>query len=84
MNRRVTLALLALAPLSARAEFRLERTLKLDPGGRFALDTEMGSVTVTGTVHGSMSRGKLQGILGSGGELLRLRTSGGGVRIHGL
>jgi DUF4097 and DUF4098 domain-containing protein YvlB len=42
-------ALFALAPLSASAEFRVERTLKLDPGGRFVLDTDMGSVTVTGT-----------------------------------
>jgi DUF4097 and DUF4098 domain-containing protein YvlB len=42
-------ALLALAPISLRGESRIEKTLKLDPGGRFALDTEMGSVTVTGT-----------------------------------
>jgi DUF4097 and DUF4098 domain-containing protein YvlB len=36
------------------------------------------------TVHGSISRGKLQGTLGAGGELLRLHTSGGGVQIQGL
>jgi DUF4097 and DUF4098 domain-containing protein YvlB len=36
------------------------------------------------TVHGSVSRGKLQGTLGTGGALLRLHTSGGGVRIQGL
>jgi hypothetical protein len=35
-------------------------------------------------VQGSISRGKLQGNMGGGGELLRLRTSGGGVRIQGL
>ena len=54
MIRRTTralplLALLALAPHSLRAESRIEKTLNLDPGGRFSLDTEMGSVTVTGT-----------------------------------
>ncbi|HEY3171220.1 MAG TPA: hypothetical protein VGK86_01465 [Thermoanaerobaculia bacterium] len=54
MDRRIACALplpvlFALAPLSLPAESRIERTLKLDPGGRFALDTEMGSVTVTGT-----------------------------------
>ncbi len=27
----------------------MEKTLKLDPGGRFAIDTDLGSVTVTGT-----------------------------------
>src|SRR6266496_3934042 len=42
-------ALLALGPYSLRAESRIQKTLKLVPGGRFALDTEMGSVTVTGT-----------------------------------
>lgn len=32
-----------------RAEFRIEKTLKLDPGGRFVLDSDTGSVTVTGS-----------------------------------
>ena len=54
MNRRIRralplLATLALAPVSLPAESRIEKSLKLDPGGRFSLDTEMGSVTVTGT-----------------------------------
>ena len=35
-------------------------------------------------VQGSVTRGRLQGTMGSGGELLRLHTSGGGVRIQGL
>lgn len=34
---------------SARAEFRLEKNLKLDPGGRFVLDADAGSVSVTGS-----------------------------------
>ena len=42
------IALIALAtPL--RAEFRLEKNLKLDPGGRFVLDSDAGSVTVMGS-----------------------------------
>jgi len=54
MNRRICralplLAILAVAPVSLPAESRIEKSLKLDPGGRFSLDTEMGSVTVTGT-----------------------------------
>jgi DUF4097 and DUF4098 domain-containing protein YvlB len=51
--RRLPLALaltVLLAPaLVLRAETRMEKTLKLDPGGRFALDTDLGSVTVTGS-----------------------------------
>ncbi len=51
--RRLPLALalaVLLAPaLVLRADDRMEKTLKLAPGGRFALDTELGSVTVTGT-----------------------------------
>ena len=42
------LSLLALAP-SAAAESRIERNLELQPGGRFTLQSEAGSVTVTGT-----------------------------------
>lgn len=33
----------------ARAEFRMEKNLKLEPGGRFVLDSDSGSVSVTGT-----------------------------------
>ena len=49
--RRLSLAFAALLvpALLLRAETRMEKTLKLDPGGRFALDTDVGSVTVTGS-----------------------------------
>lgn len=43
----VLLALLVAAPL-ARADSRIEKTLKLDPGGRFVLESDAGSVTLTG------------------------------------
>jgi len=33
-------------------------------------------------VQGELSRSRLRGTLGSGGELLRLRSSGGGIRIE--
>jgi putative adhesin len=46
----VAISVLVLAvPLSLRAEYRNEKTLRLDPGGRFALDSSVGSVNVTGT-----------------------------------
>lgn len=35
--------------IPVRAEFRMEKNLKLDAGGRFVLDSEAGSVTVTGS-----------------------------------
>jgi hypothetical protein len=41
--------LLALVPALAAAETRIERTLRLDPGGEFRLDASAGSVTVTGS-----------------------------------
>lgn len=34
---------------SAQGESRIEKTLNLDPKGRFVLDTDQGSVTLTGT-----------------------------------
>lgn len=51
MNRRLLSRLivtLALAAPAALAESRVEKTLKIDVGGRLEVDTEMGSVTVTG------------------------------------
>lgn len=36
---------------SAQAESRIEKTLTLSPNGRFVLDTDNGSVTVTGTAN---------------------------------
>jgi hypothetical protein len=41
-------ALLMSIPGSLRADYRVERTLKLDPGGRFTLDSSVGSVNITG------------------------------------
>jgi hypothetical protein len=43
----VAIGLLAMA-IPAWAGGQIERTLKLDPGGRFELDSDEGSVTVTG------------------------------------
>jgi hypothetical protein len=58
----------------------------LDPTVGLRIDASGNSVRadVPITVHGSVSRRKLQGTLGAGGALLRLHTSGGGVRIEGL
>jgi len=42
------LSLLAIA-VPAAAESRIEKNLELQPGGRFTVDSEVGSVTVTGT-----------------------------------
>jgi hypothetical protein len=41
-------AALVLSAAPVLAETRMEKTLKLEPGGRFRLDTDLGSVTVTG------------------------------------
>jgi DUF4097 and DUF4098 domain-containing protein YvlB len=40
---------LVLAALPARADTRMEKTLRLEPGGEFRLDTDMGKVIVTGS-----------------------------------
>src|SRR5258706_8195622 len=40
---------LALAAVPALAETRIEKILKLEPGGQFTLDTELGKVAVRGT-----------------------------------
>jgi DUF4097 and DUF4098 domain-containing protein YvlB len=44
----VVLALTLAAPMLLRADYRSEKQLKLDPGGRLAVDSSDGSVTVTG------------------------------------
>src|SRR4030095_32371 len=53
MNRAVLRALLVPAALTVAvgldAETRIEKSLKLAPGGEFRLDTDMGKVTVTGS-----------------------------------
>ena len=41
--------LLAAVSVSARADREIEKNLKLSPGGRFVLDADAGSVTITGT-----------------------------------
>src|SRR5579862_1363229 len=41
--------LLAGTSISARADHEINKTLKLDPGGRFVLDADAGSVTINGT-----------------------------------
>ena len=60
--------------------------VSIDPSVGLHIDASGNSVKadLPITVRGEMSRGKLQGNLGGGGELLRLHTSGGGVRIQGL
>lgn len=60
--------------------------VSIDPAVGLRIDASGNSVKagIPITVQGSISRGKLQGNMGGGGELLRLHTSGGGVRIQGL
>jgi len=50
-TRSLVLAALALAavPAFAAAETRIEKDLKLDSGGHFSIDTDMGKVTVVGS-----------------------------------
>lgn len=36
-------------PVSLRADYRSEKSLKLEPGGRFVIESSVGSVTITGT-----------------------------------
>jgi DUF4097 and DUF4098 domain-containing protein YvlB len=60
--------------------------VSIDPSVGLRIEASGNSVhaDVPITVQGSVSRGRLQGTVGRGGELLRLHTSGGGVRILGL
>ncbi len=44
-----SLALALLFTTPARSDTRIEKSLKLDPGGRFVLESDVGSVTITGT-----------------------------------
>src|SRR5262245_35351365 len=52
MNHTWTVAILCLAAsvvaTPAWADFKMERALKLEPGGSFVLETDIGSVTLTG------------------------------------
>jgi len=62
--------------------------VSVDPGVDLELDahTAGGSVEcdLPVTVQGKMSRGTLRGRIGAGGETLRIRTSGGSIRIDRL
>ncbi len=60
--------------------------VSIDPSVNLRIEASGNSVRadLPITVHGAISRRRLQGTLGGGGELLRLHTSGGGVRIQGL
>lgn len=57
----------------------------LDPAVSLTVDasTSGGSVTSDLPVKGQVARSSLRGSLGSGGETLKMRTSGGSIRIEG-
>jgi DUF4097 and DUF4098 domain-containing protein YvlB len=61
-------------------------SVAVDPSVGLSIDASGSSVhaDVPVTVHGDISRHHLQGKLNAGGETLRLRTSGGSVRIKSL
>ena len=61
-------------------------TVSVDPSVSLAIDAHGNSVSsdLPLTVQGEFSRGSLRGTLGRGGENLRLRTSGGSVKIQAL
>jgi hypothetical protein len=58
---------------------------EIDPGASVSIDATAsgGSVNseVPVTVQGKIERGSLRGDMNGGGPTLRLRSSGGGVRI---
>jgi hypothetical protein len=58
-------------------------SVALDPSANLRIDASGNSVTsdIPMLVKGTISRRHLSGELGRGGELLRMSTSGGGVRI---
>jgi len=61
-------------------------SVSIDPGIGLAIDASGNSVDseLPLTVRGEISRQHLHGVLGGGGETLRLRTSGGSVHIKPL
>ena len=61
-------------------------SVSLDPGVGLSIDAHGNSVTsdLPLTVQGEISRRSLRGTLGKGGESLRLRTSGGSVKIRAI
>ena len=60
--------------------------VQVDPGADLSIDASGNSVRtdLPLAVRGEISRGSLTGTLGKGGNTLRLRTSGGSVRIQSL
>jgi hypothetical protein len=56
MHRHLTLSvatamillMASIAPVAARGEYRKEKSLKLEPGGRFVIDSRAGSINITG------------------------------------
>ena len=89
MNRKQNIPLLAAivslllaSPSLLRGDYRNEKTLKLDPGGRFVLDSSPGSVNITGKSESGASivitsnRDDLEQLLE-----LRFEESGGEVRL---
>jgi DUF4097 and DUF4098 domain-containing protein YvlB len=61
-------------------------SVAVDPSVGLSIDASGNSVhsDIPVTVHGDISRHHLQGKLNSGGETLRVRTSGGSVRIKSI
>ena len=63
-------------------------TAYVDPAAALDIDASSsgGGVTVDlpVTVQGKLSKRRVQGTLNGGGALLRLRTSGGGIRVNSL
>ncbi len=61
-------------------------SVAIDPGVGLSIDAHGNSVSsdLPLTVQGELSRGTLRGTLGHGGESLRLRTSGGSVKIRAI
>ena len=61
-------------------------SVSLDPAVGLSIDAHGNSVSsdLPLTVQGEFSRGTLRGTLGHGGESLRMRTSGGSVRIRAI
>jgi hypothetical protein len=61
---------------------------EIDPGARVSIDASASSGSVNSdvpvTIQGTIERDSLRGEMNGGGPLLRLRSSGGGVRILGI
>jgi hypothetical protein len=61
-------------------------TVRLDPGVGLEIDAASSGGGVVADlpirVHGELSRTRVRGTIGEGGAVLKLRSSGGGVRIE--